>query len=240
MEKSKHSEEVLNLGKQLVKEFSDHGRGDQTTSWMAHYLSEIIHKAENEKIVSKKRILQKECSELILELWKKRSYSPGRHKPLSELSDAVEILSALKKEEVDPLSWRQYIGREDNSSWGKFMRHTRSYMENTLALCLSITAGRDILKREKRWLKNDGLLSDEEKKIIQDLDYLMDNTYSKIRIIFEPEENSKADKERLAMAFDKLSELAKAQVKRVEEFKGKFITAKPDNISKSKRKTVKP
>jgi hypothetical protein len=64
MEKLKRSQEVLDLGKQLVREFSIHDRYDLTTSWMAHYLSEIITEAEEEKSIPKKRKLQKECCDI--------------------------------------------------------------------------------------------------------------------------------------------------------------------------------
>lgn len=225
-EKSKPSKEIIDLGKQLVKEFSDHGRCDQTTAWMAHYLSEIIHEAESEKSIAKKRKLQIECCDIILDLWKKRSYYPGRHKPLAELSDAVNMLSALKKEDDDPFSWRQFRAYEDTSSWGQFIRHTRRTMEDTLALSLCTAVAEDVLKREKRWLKHENLLSENEKIIIKYLDTLIDKTYEHIRIIYGDEKKSKPE-DRLTIAFNKLRSLAADHVKKTDDLRDKIIKKNP-------------
>ncbi len=86
------------------------------------------------------------------------------------------------------------------------MRHTRRGMENTLAiiLCTAVTA--DILKREKRWLKHENLLSEEEKQIIRHLDTLINRVYSPIiHIVYGNEKKEKVpQQDRLTLAFNKL------------------------------------
>src|SRR5690349_20940559 len=112
MAKSKQSEEILDLGKTLVEKFSDHGRTDLTTRWMAHYLAERIKDAESENSPAKRKKLQDECSEIIKDLWAKRSNYPGATRPLAGLGEAVSVLKALVDHKRGSMQWEHFIDYE--------------------------------------------------------------------------------------------------------------------------------
>lgn len=187
MEKLPPSQEILSLGKQLVNEFSQGDRCKMTVRWLCHYLSECIVKAEREKRVKAKKLLEKECVELILRLWKERNYFPEDARPLANLSEALTVLAALHERERDAESWSMFITDRNQSGWGKFMKETYRKLSEILALSLCATLSADALKKEKKWLKNKALLSEEERTIIEKLDYLLTKSDSYIRIVFTNE-----------------------------------------------------
>ena len=50
MEQSKHSEdEIIKLGKKLVKELDLEYSVNTLARWMSHYLAELLHNIDNEK-----------------------------------------------------------------------------------------------------------------------------------------------------------------------------------------------
>ncbi len=211
MEKLPPSQEILSLGKKLVEEFSHGDRCRMTVRWLCHYLSECIVKAENEKTPSKKKQLEKECVELILRLWKERNYFPDDAKPLANLDEALIVLTALQEQKRDIESWTRFIADSHQTGWGKFMKETNKKFSEILAISLCATLSADALKKEKKWLKHKELLSEEERMIIERLDYLLTKSDSYIRIVFSNEKIERPKKKgkpgtRFNRVFEKLQE----------------------------------
>lgn len=118
--------EVIELGKTLVKELGLQDSVDTLSRWMAHYLAELMLKAENASSPKEKAAIEKECCEMILKLWKEREYINKNLQPLSNLKETLTILNALKQKEVSFFgimdrnrskgSWANFIDKVNESS----------------------------------------------------------------------------------------------------------------------------
>lgn len=216
-------QEIFSLGKTLVTLFSDHDRTDLTTSWMAHYLTEIMNQADNESDLSKKRQLQKECSEIILELWRKRNQFPDSMRPLSGLKHAVEIIKALKDEESEDFYWKRIREDESDSVWGRYVISLRRTIEDAVKIALSASVAYAVFEREMTWNKHEAFLFDEEKEILNFLDKELNKTDTLIRIIYSSRDDSneeEAEADTMTKVFKKLHELLEKQsteLKKLEE-----------------------
>jgi len=229
MAQSKQFQETLNLGKTLVDQFSDTGRTDLTTSWMAHYLAELITSADNETNLIKKRELQKEASGIILEIWKKRKNYPGSIAPLSNLTHVVSVIASLKDEVSDDLSWQYFTTMENDSPWGKYMRSTRINMETILRITAFATVAKEILDRENKWLEHESFLTVEEAKIIKFLDDLLKEKLPAfgIRIIYEEKGKPEIElPDKMTQVINKLRELVQDQSKYIDELEKVIIPKK--------------
>ena len=90
MARSKQSEEeVIKLGKRIVKELKLDKSVNTLGRWMAHYVAELINNAENSTSEDEKSAYRKECCELILKLWINREHIPNISKPLSVLNHST-------------------------------------------------------------------------------------------------------------------------------------------------------
>lgn len=97
MEQSKHSEEeILKLGKKLIKELELVYSVNTLARWMAHYLAELITNIENTELGEEKQKLKKECCDIILDIWGKRERIPIE-KPTDRLKPIIDVISLLKK-----------------------------------------------------------------------------------------------------------------------------------------------
>lgn len=230
MAQSKQFQEILLLGKTLVDSFSEHGRTDLTTSWMAHYLAELMQQVSKEKNVIKKRVLQKEASEIIMELWKKRRHFPGNTAPLADLEHAVDIIKALKDQKSDDLYWRRFRGEENNSVWGRYIYSLRNAVEDSIKITLSATVAKSVLDRQKNWSKHNTLLSEHEKEIIDFLDVELDKDDSLIKIIYttenDPGKSKKKATDKMTRVFNKLRELLNNQTDALNKLEEQIVKRK--------------
>lgn len=231
MEKLKQSQEIISLGKKLVKELSYDDRCDLRTRWMGHYLAECITKAENEPDEKKKGQLEKKCCDIILQLWKNRKHLPGNAKPLASLGDSLTVLTALLAKEKDIDSWEIYTHERHETGWGKFMKETSKKFNKILAISLYATLGDDTLSREKEWLAHKELLSENERSIIEQLDQLLTSNESYIRIILSDEYNkddneTAENKSRMEQAVDKIQAHIDSLGKILEELKKEKLSIK--------------
>ena len=233
MAQSKQFQEILLLGKTLVDLFSEHGRTDLTTSWMAHYLAELMQQVSKEKNATKKRALQKKTSEIIMELWKKRRHFPGNTAPLADLEHAVDIIKALKDQKSDDLYWRRFRGSESDSVWGRYIYSLRKAVEDSLKITLGATVAKSALDREKKWGKHNAFLLEHEKEIINFLDAELDKDNSLIKIIYTTEndpDKSKKVPDKMTRVFNKLRELLNNQTEALSKLEEQII--KPKEITK--------
>ena len=97
MELLEAQKRVINLGKQIVDGLDDEDKRNILPRWMAHYIAEKINLAEKSKGKEKEQY-QKECFELILKLWSKRSYYPNEKKPFGNFE---LIFNTLEKIDLD-------------------------------------------------------------------------------------------------------------------------------------------
>lgn len=230
----KQSEKTLALGKTLVDLFSDHGRIDLTSAWMAQYLAELIHEVENEKNAARKKQLQQTCTETILELWKRRKYYPGSIRPLEGVAEVIPVLKALQEpDERNNFSWRRYRDLENETAWGHFIAKARTNMEEIVKICVLAQLTEESLKNEKKWKKHFDLLSEVEQKFSTNLDSLINSTtYKDFEVtiqIVDPTKKVKVKKakpqppkDRRTLIFEKLDSLLSDQVEALNELREKL------------------
>lgn len=103
MELSEAQKRVINLGKQIVDGLDDEDKRNILPRWMAHYIAEKINLAEESKGKEKEQY-QKECFDLILKLWSRRSYYPDSQRPFENFELILKVLA-----EIDLQNPRGYI-----------------------------------------------------------------------------------------------------------------------------------
>src|SRR5687767_11542563 len=84
---SKPPKDVLGLGQHLVRELDFEDGVDTLGRWMAHYLAELIDKAENGGTAAKRLRAHKSATETILKIWEHRTSLPGKAYPLAPYKD---------------------------------------------------------------------------------------------------------------------------------------------------------
>ncbi|HMH24036.1 MAG TPA: hypothetical protein VK563_19765 [Puia sp.] len=193
MAKSKPLTETLNLGKTLANLFLKQGRSDQTVTWMAHYLSELIIHAEQETNAIKKKELEKECAEIILGLWEKRNSFPDVIHPLSGLTHAVEVIKAMMDDRSNDLYFTRFEYAESNSIWGNYMKTLRVAIEDSMRIALSAGITLEARERNKILKLHKDYLSEEEREIMDFLEKELEKSDSLVKFVFVT--NGKEEKE---------------------------------------------
>ena len=125
MESTIPSQEIIALGKKLSKEFSDSDRPSLTVKWVSQYLALLISRIEKPDNEEQKRRDEKECVELIFKLWNNKEILPHSVRPLANLKDALDVLSALKDDDPNVPHWQHTRNVENYSPWGKFIEQLR-------------------------------------------------------------------------------------------------------------------
>ena len=87
-------DEVLALGRKIVKELKQEHFFDTLGRWIAHYVAELIVAAENASVIDQQNAKRK-CFESILELWSHHSNLPNGLRPFEELEPILRALAYL-------------------------------------------------------------------------------------------------------------------------------------------------
>ena len=106
--------QVLNLGKQLVKELSLDPGVDTFSRWIAHYIAEQITLSEKAQGEEKKEI-DKRCFESILQLWVHHASYAGDRRPFESFEPVFNALYRLDPEKAHPYH-RVLFGSQEKSS----------------------------------------------------------------------------------------------------------------------------
>ncbi len=101
MDGSVRSENILALGRKLVEELGLETSVDTLGRWMAHYIAELMTKAENATGAEKSEA-KKTCFEAILTLWKHRAVLPSGKRPFEDLEPIVRTIESLDPENDNP------------------------------------------------------------------------------------------------------------------------------------------
>lgn len=207
MEQSKHSEEeILKLGKKLIKELELVYTGNTLARWLAHYLAELINDIEKCKSKEEKKNVQRECCNMILEIWGKRERIPIE-KPTEKLKPIIDVISLLKKNE-HPFIRHVFLDKKhglknSNSSWLGFLETVKNNSERIYRKSLIAMMSEELLEKDKEWIEeHKSFLSDEEKSVIEYLDSIREITIS----FHGEEEKEKTEKEKVEKLFNELEE----------------------------------
>jgi hypothetical protein len=171
MEPSKHSEAVIALGKRLVEELGLEPGVDTLGRWMAHYIAELIKKAEETGNSAERRMARKRCCEAILRLWKHRSSLPHGARPLANLESVLKAIENLRGNKTP---WLRLAKKEVERTAGPWMAFAQVVEESGLRMCrlaVLMAIAERAFGKEKRWLRHHKeMLSKGEIRVIQNLD----------------------------------------------------------------------
>ncbi|WP_430427038.1 hypothetical protein [Maribacter litoralis] len=231
MEQSKHSEDqILKLGKKLVKELELVHTSNTLARWLTHYLAELINNIDKCESKEEKSKLQKECCEIILEIWGKRERIPIE-KPTERLKPIIDVISLLKKNE-HPFIRHRFFDKKNglknsNSSWLSFLEIVKNNSERIYRKSLISMISEELLEKDKVWIEKHGnFLSDDEKSVVEYLDSIREITIS----IHGEEEKKETEKEKIEKLFNELEE-------QLDDQKEELLRLKKKALKNLKKKT---
>lgn len=97
MENSIRVDYILELGRKLVAELGLDNSVDTLGRWMAHYIAELISKAE-ESSGEAKVVAENACFAAVLSLWQHRAELPNGTRPFEELEPVLRTIESLEPE----------------------------------------------------------------------------------------------------------------------------------------------
>ncbi len=155
---SVHSDKILALGRKLVEELGLEESCDTLGRWMAHYIAELITKAEK-ATGAQKDIAERECAAVILALWQHRSELPDGRRPFEALEPVMRAIESLDPESDRP----RYYGRarppkdetaktSEQDQWVAMADGLDYSAKILIGFCLAEAAGA-ALEKSKEWVK---------------------------------------------------------------------------------------
>lgn len=130
MAQSPHFDEVSALGKKLVQELSLNDSVNTLERWMAHYIAELIHNAENAP-ADEKPALQAECAAAIMDLWEKRHSLPNGKRPFEDMESVFCTLEQLNTQKKTPFYYQSALSEAQEAA-------EKDSVKNLLDTALSI------------------------------------------------------------------------------------------------------
>lgn len=227
MEQSKHSEEeIIKLGKKLVKELDLEYSVNTLARWMSHYLAELMHNIDNAKTNEDKKQLQKECCDLILKLWSQKENLPIR-KPLDDLKPVIEILQVLQKEKEDEILPR-WLGKYNRSSlesnWASFADLVKNNSEEIFNKIIQVNLHKDILFKDEEWMKeHKEFLTEDQIHFLELVDVFTDFKSKSGSIDLNKIEISDDNNKRIEFIFDEFERLLDEQKQELVKVKKLYL-----------------
>ncbi|MEO2080188.1 MAG: hypothetical protein ABGW88_07045 [Leeuwenhoekiella sp.] len=227
MEQSKHSEEeIIKLGEKIVKELDLEYSVNTLARWMSHYIAELIQNIEDADSESEKKVLKKECCDLILHIWSQKNILPIRQ-PLDDLKPLVEILEVLNEEKKINVAprWLEYNSLPRNNEWATFIDTVKNNSEKIFNKVVEVNIHKDILIKDEEWMKNNkAFLNKEEIRFFQIIDVLNKTKIENGVLDWNNYEMSDDNKERVENIFFELESLIEEQRKQLLKIKSNFFT----------------
>lgn len=91
MEELKGWENVAELGNRIIKKLQAQPHDEPLKSWMAYRVAELMEQEKKAKTARKREVLRKECSDLIIKIWKiRRRYDPND--PINKINHGLDVL----------------------------------------------------------------------------------------------------------------------------------------------------
>jgi len=223
MEQLRRSEEeIIKLGEKLIKELDIEYSENILARWMAHYLAELIENINNSESDVEKKLLQKECCDIILKVWAQKEDLPIR-KPMDNLKPVIEILQVLnEKKEIRILpSWLEYKAFPRDNQWAYFVDLVKNNSEQIFNKVVQMNLQKDVLCKDKDWMKeNKALLSKEELNFLELIDVISKNNLNKSGLTdLNNFELSDDNEQRIKFLFEELENLIDEQKKALSKIK---------------------
>jgi len=145
--------DIVSLGNKLVKELELEDTCETLQRWMAHYLAELILKAEKAE-GAEKASLEQECFDTILKLWGHRAALPGQ-KPLESFKPIFNLLDYIQGPK-NAYSWymkEQELERETkDNDWLKLALRIDGAARALIRWCLAMASLK--AKNEDKWINS--------------------------------------------------------------------------------------
>lgn len=223
MAKSNQQAEILKLGKIIIKELSeeDNGRLTLLEKWMGHYIAKLINRVEHVKDEEEKKSLQKECYETILNLWDKRSSLPTERMPLGRIKPAIDILNELRRQKD---IWERWFS-PNSTSWESLAAYIYETQCDAIKVCIQAAIEECAIDREKIWVNEcSEFISEEEKEIVENLDYFLKEPMSILDPVYDDSPESKeTEKSKIEIALDMLETITDNQKKVIQKLRTELI-----------------
>lgn len=179
MEQLKKQEEILSLGKTIIKQlkYKDKDRHDSLSileEWMAQYIAELIKEIEICSDSIKKKDLEKECCNTILQLWDKRYSWPDDIKPFSGLKKILDFTEIIEEESLIDRLFGNH--KEFKEPWIDITNKTIESSRNIIKLCFYAGLIDSRLLDDKIWFDNHkDMLTKDEIDSLKSLDLYMND-----------------------------------------------------------------
>lgn len=102
---SSRCDATLELGRKLTKELGLNQSVDTLGRWMAHYIAELVHDAENAS-AEERPAKMRACSDAVLSLWKHRHELPTGKRPFEKIEPILKTLESLDPDDETPKYFR--------------------------------------------------------------------------------------------------------------------------------------
>ena len=149
--------DVLDLGRALVEELGLDPGVDTLSRWMAHYIAELIEKAETAKVADRPAKLAK-CADAIIGLWERRHQLPNGKRPFEDLEPILRALESLDPTDDTPRYFRsprmEVDVTEQNAETRKWLELADGldYSAKILIRYCLTQAAQTALDRSKDWV----------------------------------------------------------------------------------------
>lgn len=152
------SDPIIALGRRLVEELGLEDSADTLGRWMAHYIADLIAKAES-ATDEERRSAEKSCFDAILALWNHRAELPNGKRPFEELEPVVRAIESLDPDNNTPRylrSARASVGdnveEPEAESWLRMVEGLDYSARVLIGYCLG-QAARAAADKSKEWVK---------------------------------------------------------------------------------------
>lgn len=196
MENSEIRQQTILLGKAIVEELEQSPSIDILGRWMAHYIAELITKAEH-ATPENKEIYERECFDTIIKLWKHINKIPNFDTPLRTFDNIENMLDRITSE--DPYRYFPPKYEDEINVYLLLAKNVDSLGKEIVKLAFEIAIA-EASEEEKKWLQFDML--HEISNIQRVLELFQDN----IQVTNDEIDISNVEKKRLS---EKIKEFKK-------------------------------
>lgn len=153
MENSEIRQQTILLGKAIVEELEQSPSIDTLGQWMAHYIAELITKAEH-ATPENKEIYESECFDTIIKLWTHINKIPNFDTPLRTFENIENMLDQITSD--NPYRYFPPKYEDEKNVYLLLAKKVDSLGKEIVKLAFEIAIS-EASEQEKKWLQFDML-----------------------------------------------------------------------------------
>lgn len=207
MEHSETRQKIINLGKLFVQELGKEAAADTLSRWMAQYLAEKMHQLE-QAAGEEKKVLEKECFDVILKLWEHRWELAPDQRPLKNFMPIFSALEAMNPDRerffYNTFNETELEGRIENEpnkvgvkKWVEVAKGVDKIARVLVEYAIGQAASEAMDETTKAWIYNGNRLDDFEdfrliRSFYQNKEIFIDGEDEKVVISRREEQKKRA------------------------------------------------